>query len=132
MTVFVDTSAFLAVLDADDANHNRVRPIWEDLITREVRLVCTNYILLETFALVQNRLGMDAVRTFQNDILPIVSVEWIDETTHRAGVSALLTANRRRLSLVDCTSFETMRRLGINRAFALDQHFVAQGFECLP
>lgn len=132
MTVFVDTSAFLAVLDADDAHHAQARPIWEDLVNQEVTLVCTNYILLETFALAQNRLGLDAARVFQNDILPIVSIEWIDQASHQAGVSALLTANRRRLSLVDCTSFETMRRLNVNRAFTLDQHFAEQGFECLP
>jgi predicted nucleic acid-binding protein len=43
-----------------------------------------------------------------------------------------LTSARRRLSLVDCTSFEVMRRLGITSAFAIDRHFVEQGFEVLP
>jgi predicted nucleic acid-binding protein len=46
--------------------------------------------------------------------------------------SALLTANRRQLSLVDCVSFEMMRRLGIKTAFTYDRHFSEQGFECLP
>ena len=32
---------------------------------------------------------------------------------------------------VDCISFETARRLGINTVFAFDQHFVEQGFTCL-
>ena len=32
----------------------------------------------------------------------------------------------------DCVSFETMRRLGIKNAFALDRHFSEQGFECVP
>ena len=132
MTVFVDTSAFLAVLDADDANHGQATQIWQDLVNREETLVCSNYVLIETFALVQNRLGMPAVSVLQNDILPVINVEWIDEPLHRAGVSALLTADRRRLSLVDCTSFETMRLLGIQQAFTLDQHFSEQGFECLP
>jgi len=132
MTVFVDTSAFLAVLDAGDANHGQATQIWQDLVNREETLVCSNYVLIETFALVQNRLGMPAVSVLQNDILPVINVEWIDEPLHRAGVSALLTADRRRLSLVDCTSFETMRLLGIQQAFTLDQHFSEQGFECLP
>jgi predicted nucleic acid-binding protein len=132
MTVFVDTSAFLAVLDAGDANHGQATQIWQDLVNREETLVCSNHVLIETFALVQNRLGMPAVSVLQNDILPVINVEWIDEPLHRAGVSALLTADRRRLSLVDCTSFETMRLLGIQQAFTLDQHFSEQGFECLP
>jgi predicted nucleic acid-binding protein len=132
MTVFVDTSAFLAVLDADDVNHFQASRVWQDLITQEVPLVCNNYVLVETYALVQSRLGMTAVTILQKDIRPLIGVEWVDEPTHRAGISALLTAHRRRLSLVDCTSFETMRQLGIQRAFTLDQHFSEQGFDCLP
>lgn len=132
MRVFVDTSAFLAVLDADDENHARASQVWQDLVTREISMACSNYVLVETFALAQNRLGLPAAKAFQEDILPLVAVEWIDEVSHRAAVSALFTANRRRLSLVDCASFETMRRSGISTAFTLDRHFAEQGFECLP
>ncbi len=132
MSVCVDTSAFLAVLDADDAHHAKALPIWQSLITCEEALVCSSYVLVESFALLQDRLGMAAVIVFQNDMLPIIKIEWMDEATHRAGVSALITAGRRHLSLVDCTSFATMRRLGIQSAFTFDQHFSAQGFECLP
>ena len=47
---------------------------------------------------------------------------------HDAGVSAALTASRKKLSVVDCVSFETMRRLGIRSAFCFDAHFAEQGF----
>jgi predicted nucleic acid-binding protein len=132
MSVFVDTSALLAVLDADDKNHKSAREAWKDLISRDELLVCTNYVLIETFALVQHRLGMKAVRTFQDDIYPVLSVEWVDEYTHRAGVTGVLTAMRKNLSLVDCVSFDVMRRLGIKSAFVLDTHFKEQGFSCIP
>ena len=132
MSVFVDTSALFAVLDADDQNHERARQSWVDLITQEVDLVCTNYVLVETFALVQRRLGLDAVRVLREDIVPVLRVEWVDERAHHAGVTALLIAARRQLSLVDCASFDTMRRLGIKAAFTLDRHFSEQGFERIP
>ena len=127
-TVYIDTSALYAVLDADDENHESAKRLWTDLLTQEARLVCSNYVLVETFALVQHRLGIEAVRTLQEDILPTLHVEWVDELSHRAAVTALLTAGRRRLSLVDCTSFEVMRQLGIRTAFAFDAHFAEQGF----
>lgn len=95
-------------------------------------LICNNYILVETFSLVQQRLGMDAVRVFQEDILPLINIEWIDAETHKSGVSALLAASRRKLSLVDCVSFETMRTFGIKIVFAFDPHFAEQGFKCIP
>jgi predicted nucleic acid-binding protein len=46
--------------------------------------------------------------------------------------SALLAANRRLLSLVDCTSFQTMRLRGISRVFTFDHHFKEYGFEVQP
>lgn len=43
-------------------------------------------------------------------------------------LSALLAANRRQLSFVNCCSFEVMRSLGMERAFAFDANFKEQGF----
>jgi predicted nucleic acid-binding protein len=131
MKVFVDTSAFLAVLDRDEQNHTLAKQIWSDLIREETTLICTNYVLVETLALIQRRFGMRLVHALQENAVPLLHIEWIGEPLHQAGVAVLLTANRRQLSLVDCISFETMRRLGINRVFAFDQHFVEQGFTCL-
>lgn len=132
MTTFVDTSALLAVLDADDQNHSPANQTWEELVSQEEVLICTNYILVESFALVQHRLGMDAVRTLQEDILPLVNVEWMDSQTHNSSVMALLVADRRRLSLVDCASFVTMHRLALSTAFTFDHHFEELGFEIIP
>ena len=102
--------------------------VWKDLIEQETSLVCTNYVLVEAFALIQHRLGISAVRTLDDDIVPMLNVHWMTEADHQAGLAALLTAANRRLSLVDCASFETMRSLGIQAAFAFDRHFEEQGF----
>lgn len=132
MIVFVDTSAFYALLDRDDSNHGRSKAVWSDLLHSGNILITTNYILVESFALIQHRLGVEAVRIFEEDVLPVIAVEWIEEPVHRAGVSALLAALKRKLSLVDCVSFETMRMLGIKKVFAFDHHFKEQKFTCIP
>ena len=132
MNVLVDTSALLAVLDADDANHVEAREVWQALLDGGATLVCTNYVLLETFALVQHRLGIAALSAFQSDMAPVLTTHWVDAAVHGTSVAALLTARRRKLSLVDCVSFEVARRLGVDTAFAFDRHFVEQGFKCLP
>ena len=132
MRIFVDTSAFFALLDKDDANHKKAKEIWNKILNPENVLITTNYILVESFALIQHRLGMDAVMGFQEDILPIINIEWITSGVHRSGVSALLAASRRKLSLVDCISFEIMRNSGIKTIFNFDSHFEEQGFHCIP
>jgi predicted nucleic acid-binding protein len=131
VSVYVDASAFLAVLDADDRFHARARRRWQQLIEAGLPLVCNNYVLLETIAVLQNRLGMDAVMVFQNDVRPVLTILWVDKELHQRAVSALLAAQRRRLSLVDCASFESMRQVGLRQAFAFDVHFEEQGFEVL-
>lgn len=129
MSVFVDTSALLAVLDADEERHGAASTHWQGLLEADEPLLTTSYIVVETFAVVQRRLGLDAVRSLASDLLPLVEIEWVGAEAHAAAVAALLVANRRGLSLVDCVSFETMRRRGLTRAFAFDEHFDEQGFE---
>jgi len=130
--IFVDTSALYSALDATDANHEVAKTILERLIRSGEVLLTTNYVLLETSALVQRRLGLDALRLFHTDIAPVLSVEWIAQAAHNAATEAVLTANRRNLSLVDCVSFHVMRSAAISQAFSFDSHFREQGFEILP
>ncbi len=132
MSVFVDTSALYAILDTDDENHEKAGDLWKDLVAQEAQLVSSNYVLLETLSLVQHRLGIRAVRSLQEQGIPLLHVEWVDESCHRDGVTAMLTAARRQLSLVDCVSFQIMRQLGIRTAFSFDRHFEEQGFERIP
>ncbi len=132
MRIFVDTSAFYALLDSDDGSHPKVKKAWSKIIQPENTVVTSNYVLVETFALVQSRLGLEAARGFQEDLVPILHVEFVTSAIHRLGVAALLSASRRGLSLVDCVSFEVMRDLGIKTAFAFDAHFREQGFEVIP
>ena len=132
MTVFADTSALYAVLDADDEFHERAADAWRSMLSEEVALVTSNYVLVESFALVQARLGMDATRAFADHLLPVVRTVGITEEDHGGAIQALLAADRRDLSLVDCSSFLVMRRLGLRIAFTFDADFRAQGFESIP
>lgn len=132
MSVYIDTSALYAIVDADDSNHYAARGAWIDLLEGDTPLVCSNYVLLETCALIQRRLGIDAVRGFQRAVYPVLSIEWVDRHVHETAMTAVVTADRRGLSLVDCVSFEVMRMLGIDTAFSFDAHFGEQGFRRLP
>lgn len=132
MRIFVDTSYFYALLDRDDANHQKAKKTWNDIIKDDNILLASNYVLVESFALIQRRLGIDAARAFQEDVLPLINIEWIDSATHKSGVSALLASARKKLSLVDCVSFEVMRSSGIKKVLAFDQHFKETGFQCIP
>jgi predicted nucleic acid-binding protein len=132
MNVFVDTSALYAVLDGNDSRHAEAAARWTELLQGGDDLFTTNYVLVETVALAQARMGMDAVNTLYSDLLPLIRTIWVDEAIHRSAVHAHLVSARRRLSLVDCVSFETMRRANLREVFSFDPHFEEQGFGRRP
>lgn len=132
MSVYLDTSALIAVLDANDPFHKVAKQMWRELLLGEEPLVTTNYVAVQTLAVVQRRLGMKGMRVFHEEIYPALNVWWVDESTHRAAANALLAAGRRELSLVDSVSFEVMRRMGIERVFCFDPHFTEAGFQAIP
>ncbi len=130
MEAYVDTSAILALLDKRDPRNADAHAIWDGLVG-DAELYCSSYTLIDSVALVQNRMGVPAVRDPVASIYPLLSIVWVTQDVHDAGVGALLAAGRRQLSLVDCVSFEVMRRQGVQRVFAFDPHFAEKGFEPL-
>jgi len=132
MNCFVDSSAFLAVLGRDDVNHPRARAAWVGLLEQRTKLVTSSYVLAETLAILQHRMGLDAVRVFHHDIYPVLTTEWVGDALHAKGMGGVLAARRRSLSLVDCVSFEVMRQHDLRKAFAFDPHFEEQGFDVVP
>lgn len=132
MSIFVDTSVFLSVLSEDDSNNKIAAETLATLAESGEQLITTNYILVETYALIQRRMGMNAVQDFQNKILPSLTLVWINAEEHQQAIKQFLLENRRNLSFVDCSSFDAIQRLGIDKVFTLDNHFREQDFEVIP
>jgi uncharacterized protein len=132
VTVFVDTSGLYAVFDRDDENHSRAKRAWVEWLREGAVLLTNNYVLLETSALLQHRIGVAALRALHEEVAPLLQVDRVSEEQHRAAVEAVLAAGRKKLSLVDCASFQAMRSRGVRTAFCFDAHFREQGFVTRP
>jgi predicted nucleic acid-binding protein len=126
--VFVDTSAIYALLVASDTNHPRAAAVFENLRRENEVLVTTPYVLVEAYALLGRRIGMEAVRAVAEDLKPLLEVSWIAEDRHDRGVALWLEREDEGLSLVDAVSFVTMRDERIDQAFVFDRHFEDEGF----
>lgn len=94
-------------------------------------MIIHDYVLIETAALVQARLGRDALRALFLELVPRMRVRQVTEVERQAAVSALL-AGPMKVSMVDWTSFEVMRTEGVREAFAFDDDFKRQGFVTIP
>jgi predicted nucleic acid-binding protein len=128
VSVFVDTSFFIALLDDDDDVHAAAVLLWRRAAEERQSVLTSNYVVVESCAVLQRRLGVSAVRRLVRQLLDPVDVEWVTREDQERAVEALLVADRRQLSIVDCTSFAMMRRLLVRECLAFDQHFAEQGF----
>jgi predicted nucleic acid-binding protein len=132
MSVFIDTTAFYAYYDADDLHHPQAVDWMERLLARQAILYTTNYILVEATVLLQRRLGLAWAERLQTEARPLLQVIWVDEAVHEAAMSAVMAANQRDLSLVDCVSFQVMQSQGLRHALAFDRHFTDRGYTLPP
>ena len=127
MSVFVDTSAIYALLDAGDSNHERSLRAIERLLGEE--LATHSYVVVELVSLVRRRLGADAAARLIDEVLPAIEITDVDASLGARALAAFRAATTSDVSLVDRSSFEFMRQRGINRAWAMDSDFAREGFE---
>ena len=127
-TIFIDTSAFLAALDKGDRFHENAAKKWSLLANHRSELWTTDYVRLESWSLIQRRLGAEAVMAFQDDWLPLCKIHEVGRDGFERAAAQWRIAQRRNLSLVDLTSFDAMRKLAIRTALAFDEHFQEMGY----
>jgi predicted nucleic acid-binding protein len=125
--IFLDTSAIYAWADTADANHRTAVRRLQAILDRRAPLLTHNYVLVESMALLQARLGLVAATKLAKDAAAFV-VEWVDEDLHAAGVRELEHSGKRQVSLVDHISFLVMRRRQLTTALAFDPDFISAGF----
>lgn len=131
MRVYLDTSGLFAATVSNDVNHGLARPILAALIDVGAALHTSAYALLETLALLQSRVGLEAAIQVQHALLPLMTVHWVDEGLHDRAFHRLELRRRRQLSLVDCAGFVVMEENAITTALAFDDDFQREGFTVL-
>lgn len=125
--IFLDTSAAYAAIDTADPNHQEAAELLHTAHQRQIPVLTHNYVVLESAALIQRRLGLNAALTFLKDTR-LLKVHWITQEDHMEAIGLLERRSRRNLSLVDCMSFVVMRQYGVTTALAYDSDFQAEGF----
>lgn len=131
MRVFVDTSAFLALIDSNDKNNSTAIEKWDHLVELDSVLLSHNYIAVETIALVQNRFGMDPLEPLVERIFPAVKFKWIDKDFHETVLKQHCRRSSKSISFVDSVSFQFLEEESISRAFVFDSDFKQEDLEIL-
>jgi uncharacterized protein len=133
-SVFVDTSAFVALRNESEAEHAEARSTLATLLADGAALYTSNYVFAETYTALLVRVGRrEAIewgRRFRaSEAIELVRVEaGIDDDAW----AILEQHGDKAWSYVDATSFALIERDGGGEAFAFDVHFTQRGLRVLP
>lgn len=133
--LFIDTSAFYALEDKRDQNHNKAIDFRENVLTREKFAIFTStYILDETYTFLQKKLGKEIALTFGRQIQAseLIEVIHVSKFYEKKAWDIFEKYLDKEFSYTDCTSFAIMKDLKITDAFAFDDHFQQMGLIALP
>ncbi len=130
--VFVDTSAYLALLARNDQYHQQAADILQLLLQERVPQFTTNTVMIEAHALILSTLGIGPGQSFLRAAgaggTSIIRSRASDEERAR---EIIYHYDDKDFSMTDAISFVVMERLPITRASTFDRHFAQYGFTVL-
>jgi uncharacterized protein len=134
MRIFVDTSAWFALRNRRDENHERAVQFLKKLSGKRLALATSDFVLDETVTLLRMRLShADAVAFL--DLChenPRISIFHAPVEVIQQAESIFRRFSDKTWSFTDCVSFVCMDQLRIDSAFAFDRHFREYGKSTFP
>lgn len=128
--IFIDTAAWIALLNSRDNLHQKARLIMDDLIENKNPLVTTEFVLMEVADAISAPRSRPKTIDFIDNILllPILLVIPASQDLWKAGWQLYKQRSDKEWGLTDCTSFIVMKQENIKIAFTADHHFEQAGF----
>jgi uncharacterized protein len=133
-SVFVDTSAFVALRNAAEAEHERARAALSELLAEGAALYTSNYVFAETYTALMVRVGREEAIEWGRRFRASGAIELVRvEDDLEAEAWEILEQHGDKLwSYVDATSFALIGREKQAEAFSFDSHFGQRGLRVHP
>ncbi len=135
--ILVDTSAWSAIADLNDIDHE-LAILYQDEVAERCRLVVTNYILDELYTLMLMNQGYQDTVAFKNELdlmiqTGVLEEVWVTEDTAKEAWNVFEKFNvDKEWSFTDCVSYVVMKQREIVEVFTFDHHFEQMGFMKRP
>ena len=130
--IFIDSSAWIALLNRRDQYHSDAAATFNDLVHQNARFLTTDYVIDETATRLRSIANHSIAIMFLNQInnakeTGILTVVAIDRDLFQESERLFRQYDSAPLSFTDCTSFMVCQRHKISKAFAFDRHFNLMG-----
>jgi len=132
--IFVDTGAWFALADEDDAHHKEAASIFPLLLKTSKGLITSNLVIAESYVLVLKGLGHKSAIDFLDRINGSPRIMRVHSTSdiEKEAEATLKKYMDQDFSYTDAVSFAIMRQQNIKKAFSFDKHFQIMGFVRVP
>ncbi len=131
--ILVDTSALIALVDADDRKHDTVTA-WLKNHAQNVRLVISDYTFDECMTLMKARFGTKAAISFGQRIRNSQFCRFVHLTPQDEAATwqVFVEYGDKDWSYTDCSCLAVMQHLGIQEALSTDYHFRQMAITVVP
>lgn len=130
--IFVDTSAWFAVVDENDKDHIIANSQFKT--KSSAKFITSNLVIIESLGWLRYKRGKSQAVKLGERLLysPDILIERVGRADEVKSWKLFQKLDGRGVSMIDCTSFAVMRRLKIKEAFAFDEDFKNLGFKVYP
>lgn len=130
----MDTSAFVALRNRAEREHEPARVALSRLVSERAQLFTSNQVFAETYTALLVRVGRAEAIEWGRQFGAGSAIELIriDESLEEDAWALLESHADKQWSYVDATSFALMEREHVQTAFAFDHHFAQRGLAVLP
>jgi uncharacterized protein len=128
--VFVDTVAWIALVNNRDFLHEESKQILSDLRRQNYKLITTEFVLLEFANALSSPELREKTSNFIEGLQTMKEIEIVSASSElfAKGFELYKTRLDKEWSIVDCSSFVVMEEMSITKAFTQDHHFEQAGF----
>lgn len=133
--LFVDSSAWIALIDVSDNLHERATECWQAMLVENRRFLTSDYVLDESYTLLRRRRNGLEMAVLLHDLVDeskLIEEAEIGPELRGLGWEIFVSYQDKVLSFTDCTSFALMRERTMLDAFTFDTDFQRLGFITLP
>ncbi len=134
--IFVDSGAWIALLNQRDQYHDDAVVIYSGLKQQKARLFTTDYVIDETATWLKYRANHSVAVQFLDLIesvekTGVLTVAEIDKILFQEAKKLFRQYDSVQLSFTDCTSFAVCQKHNISETYAFDEHFAMMGITVL-